>query len=109
MKVNRYYQPPLVDYICSHPSDGGMLKCENLPEFEYEGIRCNGTAQMYTNNTPTNDSCVNWNQYYTSCIPEATNPFKGAVSFDNIGLAWVVIFQVHIIHWFYFCYVLFIF
>ncbi|XP_025084578.1 voltage-dependent T-type calcium channel subunit alpha-1G-like isoform X7 [Pomacea canaliculata] len=94
MKVNRYYQPPLVDYICSHPSDGGMLKCENLPEFEYEGIRCNGTAQMYTNNTPTNDSCVNWNQYYTSCIPEATNPFKGAVSFDNIGLAWVVIFQV---------------
>ena len=74
-----------------------MRKCENLPLYEYEGIRCNGSATMHGNNTPTNDSCINWNQYYTSCKPRALNPFQGAVSFDNIGLAWVVIFQVSLL------------
>ena len=38
--------------------------------------------------------CVDWNQYYTSCTIGPTNPFHGAVSFDNIGLAWVAIFLV---------------
>jgi len=41
-----------------------------------------------------NDSCVNWNQYYTSCRAGDKNPFQGAISFDNIGLAWVAIFLV---------------
>lgn len=40
------------------------------------------------------NSCVNWNLYYTQCLPTGPNPFKGAISFDNIGLAWVAIFQV---------------
>nr|KAG5713418.1 hypothetical protein BaRGS_024966 [Batillaria attramentaria] len=94
-KLKEYYQPKgRVDFICSKPEDGGMRRCENLPLYEYEGILCNGTARLYSNNTPTNDSCINWNQYYTNCTPLAQNPFMGAVSFDNIGLAWVVIFQV---------------
>ena len=38
--------------------------------------------------------CVDWNQYYTACTIGPTNPFHGAVSFDNIGLAWVAIFLV---------------
>ena len=38
--------------------------------------------------------CVDWNQYYTTCTVGPTNPFHGAVSFDNIGLAWVAIFLV---------------
>ena len=38
--------------------------------------------------------CVNWNQYYTKCTTGPTNPFHGAISFDNIGLAWVAIFLV---------------
>lgn len=38
--------------------------------------------------------CVNWNQYYTRCHTGHTNPHKGAISFDNIGYAWIVIFQV---------------
>ncbi|KAK7506411.1 hypothetical protein BaRGS_00002523 [Batillaria attramentaria] len=94
-KLKEYYQPKgRVDFICSKPEDGGMRRCENLPLYEYEGILCNGTARLYSNNTPTNDSCINWNQYYTNCTPLAQNPFMGAVSFDNIGLAWVVIFQI---------------
>ena len=40
------------------------------------------------------NSCINWNQYYTECQPLHDNPFSGAISFDNIGLAWVAIFLV---------------
>ena len=40
------------------------------------------------------NSCINWNQYYTECQPLHENPFSGAISFDNIGLAWVAIFLV---------------
>lgn len=49
---------------------------------------------MHVSNEPTNESCVNWNQYYTDCRPGDKNPFQGAISFDNIGLAWVAIFLV---------------
>ena len=41
--------------------------------------------------------CINWNLYYTDCKPGEINPFSGAISFDNIGLAWVAIFLVSII------------
>lgn len=74
--------------------EAGMKNCSQLPQYTYGGFKCNATARMYSNNTPTSDSCVNWNQYYTSCLPGDKNPFKGAISFDNIGLAWVAIFQV---------------
>lgn len=47
------------------------------------------------NAPPVNQSeCINWNQYYTECTPGEFNPFNGAISFDNIGLAWVAIFLV---------------
>lgn len=41
-----------------------------------------------------NDTCVNWNYYYTECKGQGNNPFQGTISFDNIGLAWVAIFLV---------------
>ncbi|XP_061604696.1 voltage-dependent T-type calcium channel subunit alpha-1I isoform X3 [Phyllopteryx taeniolatus] len=40
------------------------------------------------------NGCVNWNQYYNVCHPGDHNPHKGAVNFDNIGYAWIAIFQV---------------
>ncbi|ESO07430.1 hypothetical protein HELRODRAFT_170765 [Helobdella robusta] len=40
------------------------------------------------------EHCINWNQYYTECKPLGDNPFLGSISFDNIGMAWVAIFQV---------------
>jgi hypothetical protein len=49
---------------------------------------------LHVQSTTGSGSCINWNQYYTSCRPAGSNPFQGAISFDNIGLAWVAIFQV---------------
>ncbi|CAH1794430.1 unnamed protein product [Owenia fusiformis] len=97
VKLKEIYVPPKpdnYDYICSDDADGGMMKCANLKPFEYNETKCNGTAIPFSNNTPTTESCVNWNQYYTKCKPGHKNPFQGAISFDNIGLAWVAIFQV---------------
>ncbi|XP_059472084.1 voltage-dependent T-type calcium channel subunit alpha-1H isoform X6 [Neocloeon triangulifer] len=82
------------DYICSKPEDNGMHLCSNLPPYRHNGIECNGTALPFSNNFPTNSNCVNWNQYYTECKSQGNNPFQGAISFDNIGLAWVAIFLV---------------
>lgn len=98
--LSPYYIPkklgslPPVDYICSKHGESGMRYCSGLPRYEYEGIKCNASARPFSNNTPSNDSCVNWNQYYTNCTAGDKNPFQGGVSFDNIGLAWVAIFQV---------------
>ena len=37
-------------------------------------------------------------QYFTKCTTGPSNPFHGAISFDNIGLAWVAIFLVSILY-----------
>lgn len=56
---------------------------------------CNSTALPNNNVTfINNDTCVNWNYYYTECKGQGNNPFQGTISFDNIGLAWVAIFLV---------------
>ena len=49
--------------------------------------------RLYTSANGSQE-CVNWNQYYSNCAPGPENPFKGAISFDNIGYAWIAIFQV---------------
>lgn len=61
-------------------------------------VVCNNTA-LPNNNTTfiTNDTCVNWNYYYTECKGQGNNPFQGTISFDNIGLAWVAIFLVSVL------------
>jgi len=83
------------DFICSTPESEGMTKCSNLfPYVQRRGLECNRSASLYADNSPTNTSCVNWNFYYTDCRASDRNPFHGAISFDNIGLAWVAIFQV---------------
>uniref|UniRef100_T1JBM2 Voltage-dependent T-type calcium channel subunit alpha n=1 Tax=Strigamia maritima TaxID=126957 RepID=T1JBM2_STRMM len=82
------------DYICSLPKDSGLHTCRVLPPMKQKAMICNATALPFSNNTPTNGSCVNWHQYYTKCRPGDKNPFQGAISFDNIGLAWVAIFLV---------------
>ena len=70
---------------------GGMHKCNNLPHFEENGVVCYAHLDdPYINET----DCIDWNHYYTSCQPGEGNPFDGAISFDNIGLAWVAIFLV---------------
>lgn len=99
--LSSYYQDVELekDYICSLPKDSGMHRCENFPPTRYNGMICNGSAPTAnSNNEPNNSNCINWNQYYTSCRPSDKNPFQGAISFDNIGLAWVAIFLVSVNH-----------
>ncbi|XP_023037062.1 uncharacterized protein LOC6652900 isoform X1 [Drosophila willistoni] len=82
------------DYICSTPNDSGMHLCGNFPPYRIGSLVCNDEAKLFDFNEPTNTSCVNWNQYYTTCQPSFENPFQGTISFDNIGMAWVAIFLV---------------
>ena len=89
-----YYEPEsLREFVCSDPEGSGMAKCSNLPRTVLNSVECNLTADLY-DQAISNLTCVNWNQYYTSCRPSGPNPFHGGISFDNIGLAWVAIFQV---------------
>jgi hypothetical protein len=96
---NLYYKMDddntLPDYICATPNSFGMHKCHNLPPYKEDAKKwrreectLNAEEAKYKN------GCVNWNQYYTKCTTGPTNPFNGAISFDNIGLAWVAIFLV---------------
>lgn len=82
------------EYICSLDKDSGMHRCADLPPYTYMGRPCNDTALPFSSNSPSESHCVDWNRYYVLCRAGNRNPFKGAISFDNIGLAWVAIFLV---------------
>ncbi|XP_054728206.1 uncharacterized protein LOC129237458 [Anastrepha obliqua] len=94
--VSNYYEfSKEQDYICSKPGDSGMHLCTDFPPYKVGDMICTRLASAnYEDNLPTNESCVNWNQYYTDCRETAHNPFQGTISFDNIGMAWVAIFLV---------------
>lgn len=94
LKLPEFYNDSGRDFICSQPEDEGMTKCSQLPHFVLNNVQCNDSAETFSNNSLTNQSCIDWNQYYTKCKTSDHNPFQGAISFDNIGLAWVAIFQV---------------
>ncbi|XP_077130492.1 voltage-dependent T-type calcium channel subunit alpha-1H isoform X3 [Ranitomeya variabilis] len=73
-------------YICSSHRDNGMLKCQDIPA----KIDCSNF------NFPefgSRNHC-DLNQYYNVCKAGELNPHKGAINFDNIGYAWIAIFQV---------------
>lgn len=96
--LERYYQTENEDenpFICSQPRENGMRYCRSIPTRREEGLEC--TLDYYSYNDTTNTSCVNWNQYYTNCSAGEHNPFKGAINFDNIGYAWIAIFQVSLV------------
>ena len=88
-----YYKEPDSDkeFICSSPDSSGMHKCNDLPLFVENDLECHASIEDGLHN---DTDCINWNQYYTDCKPGEINPFHGAISFDNIGLAWVAIFLV---------------
>uniref|UniRef100_A0A8B9KTV6 Calcium channel, voltage-dependent, T type, alpha 1G subunit n=1 Tax=Astyanax mexicanus TaxID=7994 RepID=A0A8B9KTV6_ASTMX len=79
-------------FICSQPRENGMRQCSSIPMLLEETVQCHLDMGAY--NTTDNTTCVNWNQYYTNCSAGEVNPFKGAINFDNIGYAWIAIFQV---------------
>ena len=81
-----------------------------METYRVQETKCDGTIDLYNGtdmleenkdrmysmthpNGSTYETCINWNQYYTECRAGPENPFKGAISFDNIGYAWIAIFQ----------------
>lgn len=66
---NSFYMPEDDDFICS-TTPNGMQTCADVPLF-------------------INDSAS-----FSLCQASEFNPFKNSISFDNIGYAFIVIFQV---------------
>ncbi len=64
-----FYEPDDKDFICSS-SGNGMTTCNDIPLFQLN------------------------NSQFTLCKQSEKNPFKGSISFDNIGYAFIAIFQV---------------
>lgn len=76
-------------------SPSGIHTCNQLPPSKSKGgLDCFLDALPGSPNLSNETHCINWNKYYTNCRPGEKNPFQGAISFDNIGLAWVAIFLV---------------
>ncbi|XP_068797683.1 voltage-dependent T-type calcium channel subunit alpha-1I isoform X3 [Struthio camelus] len=98
-----YYQPEEDDempFICSLSGDNGIMGCHEIPPLKERGHECclDKDDYFYYNSVRQefniSGMCVNWNQYYNVCRTGNANPHKGAINFDNIGYAWIVIFQV---------------
>ncbi|KAG7326856.1 hypothetical protein KOW79_010257 [Hemibagrus wyckioides] len=107
-----YYSPDEEDerpFICSLPQDNGIMSCNDVPARREGGRECcldvEDALHLQTLGLPADPLlnasmgavpglCVNWNRYYTQCRTGYSNPHKGAINFDNIGYAWIVIFQV---------------
>ncbi|XP_035812465.2 voltage-dependent T-type calcium channel subunit alpha-1I-like isoform X1 [Amphiprion ocellaris] len=99
--LNSYYRPDGTDdhpFICSTERENGMLRCSDVPRRRVGGTYCSLGAEdthpeMGLHGTEP-VPCVNWYQYYNECRAGEVNPHKGAINFDNIGYAWIAIFQV---------------
>ncbi|XP_039669618.1 LOW QUALITY PROTEIN: voltage-dependent T-type calcium channel subunit alpha-1I-like [Perca fluviatilis] len=95
-------------FICSLPVDNGIMSCADVPARREGGRTCclDKDDALYRQSLGLSPEplangsvsvaglCVNWNQYYTRCHTGYSNPHKGAINFDNIAFAWIVIFQV---------------
>lgn len=76
-----------------------MTKCSEIPKLRKGNLTCELDFHTFSSQLAKNphqpiNGCINWNQYYKLCNVSDKNPFAGSISFDNIGLAWVGIFQV---------------
>ncbi|XP_032392567.1 voltage-dependent T-type calcium channel subunit alpha-1H isoform X1 [Etheostoma spectabile] len=102
LSISEYYMSEEGEdspFICSAPRENGMLRCSSVPPYMEGGAECTlpaphlNSALIGMGGASVN-GCVNWNQYYNVCRRGNYNPHKGAVNFDNIGYAWIAIFQV---------------
>ncbi|NXP07101.1 CAC1H protein, partial [Thinocorus orbignyianus] len=86
-------------FICSSHRENGMQKCSNIPNRKEYKVECtlsmdSYTPSLYNPDFSSRNACINWNQYYNVCMAGDVNPHNGAINFDNIGYAWIAIFQV---------------
>ena len=97
--LNDFYQPDYSDsFICSEPGTGGMTTCADIPMNFNKSKYCNSTIELLfgklKKNLVNSDEMNCFNSFYTKCRRGNENPFNGAISFDNIGYAWISIFQI---------------
>ncbi|KAM5227412.1 voltage-dependent T-type calcium channel subunit alpha-1H isoform 2-T2 [Ctenodactylus gundi] len=84
-------------FICSSRRDNGMQRCSHIPGRRELRVQCTLGWEAYGQplaEASARNGCINWNQYYNVCRSGDSNPHNGAISFDNIGYAWIAIFQV---------------
>ena len=77
-----FYKPESSDFLCSLPKDNGMQVCSDI----WNACLVNGGD--------FNTTCKDSTKYYTKCKQDGPNPFFNTMSFDNIAMAWVFIYQV---------------
>uniref|UniRef100_A0A3P9BKD6 Ion transport domain-containing protein n=1 Tax=Maylandia zebra TaxID=106582 RepID=A0A3P9BKD6_9CICH len=77
-------------FICSPDEKGGGRFCRDVPPYQEHGKICTLAADEPIQA----GQCVNWNMYYNVCRAGDHNPDLGVINFDNIGYAWITIFQV---------------
>ncbi|CAG5097992.1 Oidioi.mRNA.OKI2018_I69.XSR.g15322.t1.cds [Oikopleura dioica] len=106
LKLDTYYgQYDEEAVICTTDGSQGLFRCAAgfLETYrDSSGEKCTGGAELWDGvsgldqkyNVNGTNQCINWYRYYTGCNSGPENPFKGAISFDNIGYAWIAIFQV---------------
>ncbi|NWI07630.1 CAC1H protein, partial [Tichodroma muraria] len=99
--LHPYYRPDEAEenpFICSSHRENGMQRCSNIPSRKESKVECTLSMDSYSPSLaspePSRNSCINWNQYYNVCMAGDLNPHNGAINFDNIGYAWIAIFQV---------------
>ena len=97
---NCYYQPSfeIPDFVCSLPSYAGTKRCSDMPSQSSclsPGL-ISGNFCQAEHHRLANSSFMAFNNSYFKCSQDGPNPFFQTVSFDNIGFAWMVIFQVTI-------------
>lgn len=90
-------------FICSPDDKNGMVRCRDVPPYTEDGVTCSLDPHHHDSATEepvpavvgaSTNSCVNWNLYYNVCRAGDLNPQMGAINFDNIGYAWIAVFQV---------------
>ncbi|XP_048575597.1 voltage-dependent T-type calcium channel subunit alpha-1G isoform X2 [Nematostella vectensis] len=89
-----FYKPSFIqpDFVCSGPTNTGMTSClSDIPHSYLHGRQCTLPPENLTSNS---SNCADWNSLYRDCREDGPNPFWGTISFDNIAIAWMVIFQV---------------
>ena len=74
----------MFDFLCSLAEDNGMQKCI-AKDIAYA---CSVSGEDW------NTTCRMSMKYYIDCRQDGPNPFYDTMSFDNIALAWVFIYQV---------------
>lgn len=90
-----YFLPATsIDFICHLEQDHGTRSCNDVPN-KYDYNLCQAHYKMHSiYGNATNTSCLDAHRYYRTCKQEGPNPYYGSISFDNIAMAFVFIYQV---------------